>query len=491
MPSESGITISVQGQDRVVPVEILDQTYRRNGRGYGRLNMNLPPGLYIARCNMAGSLAERIVKVQEGRITDVIFNENEIPSLLSAAPVRGSISLHEYYASAATEASRTPKEKIGAGANLMFFASVYRGTTTGQTTLKTPVHLRGLKVLSENRKKEIVVLPGRDVLQEDDIRYGRAAWSVELNPGGYILEWPAEDLGLGYRSYLPLWLSQGWTTAIFANSPPAGGVPDRRTLSIQMCRKEFQPYDDPTMTAAELALASLRSGRRQLADDDLRRLLHEKFKNPMLGILGAHMLLQQQQPQVALLAEVILNLEHLLGDHPDVSALRLMARHRFRTESQFQAASNSPPEFPPILRAGIDAMLDAEWDSGESAKFGDLDSAARYQLLPEEPWTFFWKKIIPLRHSDMADNELISMTESKLRRASRYIAKPSASIESTFRLKMSEKTLRPRLKAFIGQIQEKEGPAGVQKLKPEHLRWTGLKPDRVAQILEELARAAT
>jgi hypothetical protein len=206
----------------------------------------------------------------------------------------------------------------------------------------------------------------------------------------------------------------------------------------------------------------------------------------MLGLLGAHMLLDRREPQLGLLTEVLINLGRLLGPHPDISALVLMSSRRFGNELPLQGMVNHAPEFPPVLRAGVNAMLDAEWNSLKPANLGSLDAAARYHLLPEEPWTFFWKKSVLLRQTAVGRAESDAETDVKLMRSPKRPSMPQ--LEPMFHLERSEAVLRSRLRAFVKQVQEKNGLEGVLKLKPEHLRWTGLKPERVTELLKDLTR---
>src|SRR5437773_168461 len=113
MPSESGIAVTTPGFEKLFPVEILDRSFRRIERGYGELRREVPPGLYIVRCDMGGPLAEQFVKVQPWRFTDVVFAQETISQLPSAAPVPGSQSCHEYYAYPAIQASRQPRQTLG------------------------------------------------------------------------------------------------------------------------------------------------------------------------------------------------------------------------------------------------------------------------------------------------------------------------------------------------------------------------------------------
>jgi hypothetical protein len=505
-PSDSGISVTTPGVEKMFALELLDSSFRRIERAFGELHRSVPPGLYLVRCDMGGRLAERYAKVREGHLTEVSFTDQEVSLLPSAAPVPGSEACHEYYVYPAIKVSTQPRQTLGHGARLVIFASRLGNIPELGATANETIHLGGLELRDQDLAL-VTALPGNEVLAADDIAVGRAAWSIELNPGGYLLEWPADDLGLGYRTLEPVWLAENWTTLLFANAPRTGGLPDRRSLSIQMCRGAFDPYNNPGTTAAELALASLRSNRRQLSDQHLSRLLHGKFENPMLGLLGAHMLLERRQPNGELVAEIISNLGKLLGPHPDVTSLAIIARRRHGIDLPDLRDVTATPHFPPMFRAGLEAIINAEWEESRPMQIGRLDSLARFHLSPDEPWTFFWRSD---RTADMTTRLWIESAGEAATRLARqwptfstsvwdaiaplrdsaadYVASllKSPTAEGSTAAAENENSLGPRLRSFAQQLLEQKGPHVLRQLKPEHLRWTGLSPEQAGAAVEEI-----
>src|SRR5262249_21369119 len=58
--------------------------------------------------------------------------------------------------------------------------------------------------------------------------------------------------------------------------------------------RSFDP-EDPTLRLVDLARLGLRGGRQVLSDEVMRDILDGKFRDPMLGLFGAHLLLLWQQ----------------------------------------------------------------------------------------------------------------------------------------------------------------------------------------------------
>ena len=87
--------ISITTQYDLFPVELFDQQFRRIERGYGRLEAEVKPGLYLARCEVGGPAIERVVKVVSEQTVPVHFSQPDI--MPSPSPVAGSVSRHQFY----------------------------------------------------------------------------------------------------------------------------------------------------------------------------------------------------------------------------------------------------------------------------------------------------------------------------------------------------------------------------------------------------------
>jgi hypothetical protein len=81
------------------------------------------------------------------------------------------------------------------------------------------------------------------------------------------------------------------------------------------------------MRICDLALNGLQNHQDLLDEKDLNVLLYGKFHNPMLGLVGAHILFQK--PELSPRIEIVLrNLDHLLPESADVAALVRLAQLR-------------------------------------------------------------------------------------------------------------------------------------------------------------------
>lgn len=517
MPSDHG-SVQIETRHDLFPVELLDHQFRRVARGYGRLEAEVPPGIYLARCEAGGPAVEQLVKVAAGQSIKVPFTDTNIYTQRSAAPVPGSISRHEFYTYPVHDLTQrqVAHRSLGSGARLVLFATQL-DFAENQDWEKgaRPVHWKGTK-LRDSQGKVLFELPGHEACDADDRRHGRAGFCADLNPGGYFLEWPP-DTSEDRLVLQPLWLAQDWTTQLFAGASGDDPRPQRDTASIHMVRlgvsaPAYDPEIDRLNGAAELALASLRTGRRQLGDDHLRTLLHGKFENPMLGLLGAHMLLQRADLNRPLLDQVFGNLRGLIGRHPDLWALEILARSRF--QHTLPAGSGIPAEvnFPPMLREGLMALAAAQWNEKQPLKLTATANLARLRLLAEGPWTLFWHaepeaespsavprslstgaapiaeffgglagRLLSPRHATATSLDLPGALRGVIRHAleERGSSEDFGGAETEAKLGALEE-----LADYLRNLRERRGIPALRSMRAEHLQWTGLSPTDADAVLD-------
>jgi hypothetical protein len=125
------------------------------------------------------------------------------------------------------------------------------------------------------------------------------------------------------------------------------------------------------------------SSRKPIASEELSQLFIDKFQNPMLGILGGWLLLQEREPNLRKLAILVENLGQMLGDHPDVHALSLAL-----------SGPQSPQLFdvPPMLRESWRAVLNASVRQPWIVPLDSMSAAIAPRLWGEGIW-MLWNSI--------------------------------------------------------------------------------------------------
>jgi hypothetical protein len=220
----------------------------------------------------------------------------------------------------------------------------------------------------------------------------------------------------------------------------------------------------------------------------------------MLGLLGAHMLLQRTDLNRPLFDEVCANLHGMLGPHPDLWALLILARSRFDHPLLPGPTIPAEVDFPPMLRDGLMAIDDAQWDQKQNLKLTATASLARLRVLAEGPWTLFW-------HAQ-PEAELAAVVASQrkflrdfpgalalLRDAGPPPLRLSEAFPGFFDRNAFEDhyfsnapllakigTLQ-ELGDYLRNLQQRRGISALHSLRLEDLRWTGLSPADVNTAL--------
>jgi hypothetical protein len=365
--------LTVNAADASAEISVLDGCLNRVARGIGRLEQDLAPGLYKVRVRVGPTVEDELVSLDQDRT--VTKKPTAFPS---AIPLAGTSRTHEYHMGAAIDASRTPRDALGRGGSVMVFAREW--TSPQAEASPQPANpADGLIFLSESESAGAVDIATRaDLRTQGD---ASAGWRADVDPGPYRLRLTLSD---GTAFERALYVSPGQQTQVFlmrADYALAdGGVERRADLAgggvVISPSQVFQP-DDGRTRLAELARYALAQKRRALSDEVINDILDEKGEDPMLGLLGAHLLLRDEPENRSFFETVIRNLLRLLGpEHPDVHALRLRAR--------------PPPPPAPLSSA---PMLRASWDlaavdphTAEVIPETGPTGVIATRILPSAPW---------------------------------------------------------------------------------------------------------
>jgi hypothetical protein len=331
-------------------ISVVTSGYQPVATATGQLSIELPVGAYRATAQVGGSWKSSLAVIRADEDTSL-----KLPVVFpAAAPVAGTASVNPGQQDLVRTITQEVSQSVG-------------GPPAGLVLV-----LRNLsdEPQSSPKTSNLSVFDGemRPVIQQPaewkrDNLAGAAVWGKRLDPGGYVLRIapPRRKKGATGTDQA-VWLSPGWMTVVFIPTGPDG--PRSATVSVQMVKVgSYWNPDEEQAFASEAVLAGLRDGAVAVDDAQLRDLLHAKFVNPMLGVLGGHAVVQQMEaaddPDVArdrlsVLRAVVANLTKLIGDHPDVAALRAVAR---------MADGRAPSEsvtWPPMLAASLHKLIRAD-----------------------------------------------------------------------------------------------------------------------------------
>lgn len=371
------LQIGQRGALDAVELRVTDASFRTVASGFGYLSAELPPGLYELETRAGRSAKREVLRLKAG--DDIARPVSQI-EFETPMPLSGTSSSRETYRDALSRLSRIYAQDPSATAGLVVFI---RNMNRGAQQAISPALLQGWSVRNEQGR-------AIDLLQAIEVRASEQ-WmglGVPLPAGGYVVEIPG--VGTSGSACQSLWLAAGWTTGIFIANEAAGLSID--TASVQMIRLgQPWPFEDAEIhgvnRAAELAIAALRDGRSLLGKEALLDLLHRKFENPFLGIVGAHALLLDPEPDRRLLEEVVENLVRLAPGHPDVAALQFGCHMRFPQSGIKEPVAVS---FPPLLQASMRLLLEADAGGVEAIKVGSTAERAAVSRVLRGVWTT-WK----------------------------------------------------------------------------------------------------
>jgi hypothetical protein len=182
-----------------------------------------------------------------------------------------------------------------------------------------------------------------------------------------------------------LYLPAGWQTLVFCLH---GDQRDRHDMSVHLSPARVAWRGDaPVNTAVETALAALRHGRPVFRRDVVDVWLQAtSVLNPMIGILAAHALRLEADPDHETYDAIVDRLRELIPDHPDVVALAM-----------WRGGAVDPRDlaiaWPPMLVASYrDLVLPADLVSPTAIVTGSLAERIAGSLLRHGLW-LAWSRL--------------------------------------------------------------------------------------------------
>ena len=407
-PNESSlVTLRVDAGEQPVEIFVINHRFERVAKGTRLLEIELEPGIYKVRLKAASILQEQLVSLETGSApVEIVVPQLEFSS---PVPLQGTRTTHSQHQKQAEEHSRQIHSTYGQGSELFVFVRDFAETqdagapdpAVGEVAAGLSLHdVTGKKLVDFAKTGARAVASGETP--------GWAACNVALAPGVYRLRLKTRAAGVLEQIVVT---AQNWQTQVFLTRRAYGrgegfraNLAEAATLMAHRGAGFGANRDDARQ--AELARQGLADARAVISPADLRDILNGKFQNPMLGIYGAHLLLLQDKPDLALLQIVVSNLKRLIGVHPDVQALELLltpnARHRktlvFPT--------------PPMLRSSWKTVLQNSAAHPGLVPAGSLAARVAAQLWGNGAWLVYALKA-PVSASAGETN---SLTPQNLRR---------------------------------------------------------------------------
>jgi hypothetical protein len=376
--SEPRVAVDIQAEP-ATEIFLLDHQFQLRARGVGRVKASVAPGLYKVKYRAGSQIVETYEEMSAGGGT-VHLRAPDVP-YASAAPLATSRTTHETHEGAASALSKTVHHRLGQGSEIFVFARAWTETVTGRR--RTPPvprrHHPAMGLSLRGADGSLLI----DIEKESKVELRDDPWAgctIAVDPGAYRLRVETPRWG---ALELTLIATKEWQTQVFllqdnySDGKAPAFRPDLAEASVLLGRKGkgFDPRRGE-LRLAELARQSLANQRLVLSGEELKRLFTNKRSSPMLGIYGAHALLAQGSRRE--ISGAVRELGSILGDHPDVDALRLALSSRPSGKLSFSV--------PPMLASSWAIIVDKASSHPDLVPAGSLASRVATCLWGSGPW---------------------------------------------------------------------------------------------------------
>ncbi len=327
-------------KSRDVEISILNDDFEETYRGFEAFSKDLPEGKYLLRFQR-GNAAENLVVEHHTPGTEIM-----VPELArySAVLLQDAHSSHEYYTDHAVKWSHQSTDNVdikGQSESGFFFFARYPTANAAQDFDL----FEGMDLLDENMQ---VVHDFPVGTYQEDRKMGWFAFSARCKKGQYYLRYDCKPARI-----IPVYCFPGWQTQVFVTIKDKSPVFETLRILTARFDQGFGPNDWAELT--DTAFEYLKNQDLALPPSLAENLLYRKFETPMLGILGAYLVLQRKM--AALLPEMPLilnNLSNLLQapDSPDLKAISALYAQ--------SAVGNFEFEHPPMIAFGTEGVIQLE-----------------------------------------------------------------------------------------------------------------------------------
>lgn len=367
--SEPRVRLHVRTRVGAAPLAItlVDASFAEQGNGFRELHCTLPVGLYELRLRAGPVSATETLALHGDQAELEVERALELPT---AAPLHFS----RFHDAEHAQALTTVTDRLDPQGNAAL-AVMLRDLGSEEWR---PIGAGDLALIDAEGARVEMSYTTVD-------RERCALWTAVVAPGGYVLEGRDRE-SLVHQS---LWLAPTLQTIVCVPREAARPTLERASVHVAPAGRPWPRSPDELAHVVELALWGLRSGRAEIPVDYVsERLLDRMAEAPMAGLLAAHGLLRERPFPAKLFDALLGRLEDLLGDHPDLLALRWLGAEVQETSVALSLRwRRARAPWPPLLRAGYQATvrLDARFPGVIGPTTLPADIGGR--LLAGGPWT--------------------------------------------------------------------------------------------------------
>jgi hypothetical protein len=426
---DDNFVLTVNPHQPTAEIFLIDQTLRKQAQSRGILTAGFPFGVYKLKIRVGHTVTESLILLDQDLDFSTVQEDLEgfaalsdpladlsmaSAAVTSAAPLPGTgltREAHRGVLEAWKSGLPVPRGSGSGGpppsAEIRLMARIW---SSQQATLRQVRPWRGTELLDSGDQ---VVRALKDLPEQSADGDPYVEDQVPVAPGTYFVRYPHErDRTLAGALTVP----KGWTVELFllalGGGTTAAGIRFNR-MTVLMRRVGDSQRDvafEQTLESARIAMVN----ERRVLNRELEEILVRNFQNPIAGILGGHLLLQEERrrpgpsSKLDLLDGVVTNLRTLVGDeHPDVEALSL-----YCPTASLRASKPFPQ--PPLFARSWELIVEA--------------SQTQPELLPIELWERV-RAVVPVSgyfvwgYDERSKQARTRQLKSWLKTASKQIAK--------------------------------------------------------------------
>ena len=368
-----------------------------------RIELKLPRGIYTVRAERNGLYEDTSVRLTESRHVSPI-----LPPRYSAIPLPDAATTHEYYSYSAWEVSTqytAPDISFDGAADASVMLFLRAPAEDRVTSQQKTEHL----VLRSLQGDLLHPLDGAEVITDEG--HGFAGFSARISSSDILLE----DFG-DVRRQTRLPLLSNFQTQIYLMYLGRPLYEDMRVLTIDYSdlstRQNRGPYDRNEFTEitdqVDTGMAALQNNVEDIGAHLVNSFLVSKFHNPILGLLGAYLMLLRRNRRsseafdAALPTMVIDNLSGLMPGSADVVALRHLAAEWLGPPAV------EPVSVPPLFRVGADVLINAAAREPDWIPVNSLFDVVSDRILGDSAWTTWSAIELPVEQQIDQDGKIDS-----------------------------------------------------------------------------------
>lgn len=289
---------------------------RHSGTGF---SLKLSKGLYRTRVKYLGQTQDSVIAINQETEKKI---ELVAPKRYSSLPVRSERNTPAYYKTEYLNREQTSKKSVfGIQSECSLFIFIRMKDKTAAST--TNENLFSSLYLLDSHGRVVCDFENEDVVNDASLGYARFCGSVA--PGYYRLVYGDDT---GSREWMPLHIlgsNLRWNTEvsiIYKDRPQLSSVtiitPSKDTPAALL----EENIDD-----LDVAIQALSLGIKStpVALELLNDFLTAEFENPMLGIVGLHLLFLDEPSAHEVVVATLRKLHELWPRSPDVEALHYRA----------------------------------------------------------------------------------------------------------------------------------------------------------------------